>query len=171
MSDDSEKPEESELIREYTISSGVVECREIDTDGSPLVHIAGMKRQWQFGYKSGALLMMSNYRIISLPQSVKDAISDSKHPKLNGVSVVTRVYIAQAYIFYLSNGYGEKIDMNLVIHPPTLAAPRATLGFKLSTLPASCWNGISPNRQCDFTPLFELEAYEKMKKAADRSSD
>jgi len=110
---------------------------------------------------------MWNYRTVSLPQSIKDAILDPRgkelSPELEGLALVTSVYNAQAYLFYLSNRSNESIqvDLKTVIHSPTAAAPRARLGIELNTDISNASDrsqyAVSDNGHFDYTPLFECE--------------
>lgn len=164
-----EGPTESASIRESTTVTSDVECLDI----GPVANVIGVPRrnkQWKFSSQTGALLMMWNYRTVSLPQSIKDAILDPKDkelsPELEGLMLVTSVYNAQAYLFYLSNRSSESIqvDLKTVVHAPTPTAPRARLGIELNTDLSNASDrpqyAASDNGHFDYTPVFECENIE-----------
>ncbi|KLO19715.1 hypothetical protein SCHPADRAFT_898652 [Schizopora paradoxa] len=152
-----EKLEDSTVFREHTVVTPRAHGSEVYTD------IVGSKKQWQFGSTKEALLMMWNYRTISLPPSVLDAIQKNEHSELRELSLVTRVYTgrAQAFIYYLSNERSEsfQVDMVPIIHAPTITSPRVTVGIEMnvegSNMNDLLEKGFSENMRFDFTPLFE----------------
>jgi len=161
-------PETTPIVHEFTVCSK--DATGIDASVGPNANVgiadltlanAGAQFGWQFGNKRGAVLVMRNYRIESLPQSVKRAIVDCKDDKLKGLRVVTKVYKCQAYCLYLSNKTNEKVNFQLSGQVPVPLAPGVMAGGNISCAWGSKGaEGLfqsGANEKELFTPLYEIE--------------
>ncbi|KDQ61837.1 hypothetical protein JAAARDRAFT_55158 [Jaapia argillacea MUCL 33604] len=157
-------PEKTSVEDRWEIVSKSVKRGELSL--GPKVEVPGVAEatiqgRWQFGAKSGALLVMVNPRATYIPKTLVKQLGNAT--MLKDKSIVTEVVSCPAYSLYLSSGNSEAISLALV---GEISLPGAPIQIGASAFKAKWWAQTAAGfcrHACDakgeavFTPLFSLK--------------
>ncbi|KAG9034634.1 hypothetical protein FRB95_012954 [Tulasnella sp. JGI-2019a] len=169
LKDDKYKPDIGGRDEVNVIKSTSV--RQLELSATPELDIsqladAPVKGSWQFRRGRGAILVMIQPRITSLP---KDILLDklSKIPILRDYFLVTAVVQCPAYAFYLSDKENDKVSLALGAKVPVPAPPGVGTGGEFdggwwTHTGSGVWKqGGQKGGEDNFTPLFTLKQVRK----------
>ncbi|KAH9056486.1 hypothetical protein EDB87DRAFT_1636328 [Lactarius vividus] len=156
-------PSEGHEIDRYHIHS--YEVRGVDVSaglGANLLGIQGLvfKSRWQFNSKRGAVLLMYQPRLITVPDAFFTETRDV--PILKNKSVVYQVFNCPGFFMYLSNKVDEQVAVGLRADlPPQLSNvnPALGVGWTAHGSIGVRQQGYQPD--ATYTPLFGLRSLRK----------
>jgi len=156
-------PSEGHELDRYHIHS--YEVRGVDVGGGLGANILGaqglvFRSHWQFNSKRGAVLLMYQPRLISVPDPLFNEIRNA--PILKNKSVVYQVFKCPGFYMYLSNKVNEQIavDLRANLPPPVSHVnPALGVGWMAHGTIGIGQQGYQPD--AIYTPLFSLRTLKK----------
>ncbi|KAH9167270.1 hypothetical protein EDB89DRAFT_2115623 [Lactarius sanguifluus] len=152
-------PSEGHETDRYHIHSYEVRGVDVGADlGANLLGIQGLvfKSRWQFNSKRGAVLLMYQPRLITVPDAFFTETQDV--PILKNKSVVYQVFNCPGFYMYLSNKASEQISVSLRANtlPGVDGEQALSVGWSADGSSGVCQQGF--REDAVYTPLFRLKS-------------